>query len=101
VLTHFHLDHVVGLAYLPALGLAERPRLHAAGALAVRHAFARDPRAAARPATVRARRRRPVGRRRRAPGRAQRIGAFDVATRAQTRHDAPTAGLRIDGWLAW
>jgi ribonuclease BN (tRNA processing enzyme) len=31
VITHFHLDHVVGLAYLPALGLAESPRLHAPG----------------------------------------------------------------------
>jgi ribonuclease BN (tRNA processing enzyme) len=31
VLTHFHLDHVVGLAYVPALGLTEPPRLHAPG----------------------------------------------------------------------
>jgi ribonuclease BN (tRNA processing enzyme) len=29
ILTHFHLDHVVGLSYLPALPL--RPRLHAPG----------------------------------------------------------------------
>jgi ribonuclease BN (tRNA processing enzyme) len=33
VLTHFHLDHVVGLSYLPALPLPERPRLHGPGDL--------------------------------------------------------------------
>jgi ribonuclease BN (tRNA processing enzyme) len=32
VLTHFHLDHVVGLAYLPALSLPEAPRVHGPGA---------------------------------------------------------------------
>jgi ribonuclease BN (tRNA processing enzyme) len=31
VLTHFHLDHVVGLAYLPALPLPQPPRLHGPG----------------------------------------------------------------------
>ena len=31
VLTHFHLDHVVGLAYLPALPLSAPPRLHGPG----------------------------------------------------------------------
>jgi len=31
VLTHFHLDHVVGLAYLPALPLSEPPRIHGPG----------------------------------------------------------------------
>ena len=28
VLTHFHLDHVVGLAYLPALSLPQAPTVH-------------------------------------------------------------------------
>ena len=32
VLTHFHLDHVAGLAYLPALPLPEPPRVHGPGA---------------------------------------------------------------------
>lgn len=32
VLTHFHLDHVVGLSYLPALALPEPPRLYGPGA---------------------------------------------------------------------
>lgn len=33
ILTHFHLDHVVGLGYLPALDLAERARLIGPGTL--------------------------------------------------------------------
>jgi ribonuclease BN (tRNA processing enzyme) len=33
VLTHFHLDHVVGLSYLPALQLPERPTIWGAGQL--------------------------------------------------------------------
>jgi ribonuclease BN (tRNA processing enzyme) len=33
VLTHFHLDHVVGLSYLPALELSERPTIWGAGQL--------------------------------------------------------------------
>jgi ribonuclease BN (tRNA processing enzyme) len=33
VLTHFHLDHVVGLSYLPALPLPEPPTIWAAGQL--------------------------------------------------------------------
>jgi ribonuclease BN (tRNA processing enzyme) len=31
VLTHFHLDHVVGLAYLPALPVSEPPRVYGPG----------------------------------------------------------------------
>lgn len=34
VLTHFHLDHVVGLSYLPALGLPRPPVVWAPGELA-------------------------------------------------------------------
>jgi ribonuclease BN (tRNA processing enzyme) len=33
VLTHFHLDHVVGLGYLPALPLSEPPAIWGAGRL--------------------------------------------------------------------
>lgn len=33
VLTHFHLDHVIGLSYLPALGLRRPPRIFGAGEL--------------------------------------------------------------------
>ena len=31
VLTHFHLDHVVGLAYLPTLSVSDPPRVHGPG----------------------------------------------------------------------
>src|SRR3712207_2885018 len=32
LLTHFHLDHVIGLAYVPGLDLPKRPRLFGPGA---------------------------------------------------------------------
>src|SRR5450755_726102 len=31
VLTHFHLDHLVGLGYIPALGLLAPPTIHGPG----------------------------------------------------------------------
>jgi ribonuclease BN (tRNA processing enzyme) len=31
ILTHFHLDHVIGLSYLPAIALARPPRIFGAG----------------------------------------------------------------------
>src|SRR5437588_400964 len=33
VLTHFHLDHIAGLAYLPALGLCEQTTIWGPGKL--------------------------------------------------------------------
>ena len=94
VLTHFHLDHVVGLAYLPALRL--RPTIWGAGtrltgrttsdvlgALIGAPFFGAD---LAALADVRELPDEPVD-----------IGSFRLETRVQERHAHPTLGLRIGG----
>ena len=90
VLTHFHLDHVCGLAYVPAL-----PR-HAddlgSRALALRAGERRPPRAAAHGADL-AVGGRASSARCASSGRAPRRSvASSVTTRAQPLHWAPTAG---------
>ena len=102
VLTHFHLDHVAGLAYLPALGLCEQTTIWGPGRLlydtptvTVLDRVSREPF-------------HPV------PLEQQDIEVRDVPasgelelagvrvyTRPQTRHSAPTLGLRFDDRLAW
>jgi ribonuclease BN (tRNA processing enzyme) len=100
VLTHFHLDHVVGLAYLPALELAEPPRVHGPGAWLY----------ATPTAEILARLLAPplfldlaaitsdvaeIG----AGGLS--LGRFDVRARVQERHAEPTLALRIGDELTY
>jgi ribonuclease BN (tRNA processing enzyme) len=98
VLTHFHLDHVCGLAYLPALpALPVTPALWAPGAwlygrsstelLGPLRSAPLSPFEAVEPVHE-------------LHAGEQRIGMFDVTARAQPRHWAPTAGLRIGDALA-
>jgi ribonuclease BN (tRNA processing enzyme) len=97
VLTHFHLDHVVGLAYLPALDrhatvwgpgawLYDTPTRELLAPLL------EPPLSPFGPAELPEVRELGEG--------SQSIGGFDVRTRAQPRHSAPTAGIRIGGDLA-
>jgi ribonuclease BN (tRNA processing enzyme) len=97
VLTHFHLDHVCGLGYVPALPL--RPTIWAPG----RWLYDRPSAEILGPL-----RRAPISPfaeerlgaiRELAPGE-QEIGAFAVAARRQPRHWDPTAGLRVGDALA-
>ncbi|HEY6891717.1 MAG TPA: MBL fold metallo-hydrolase [Solirubrobacter sp.] len=86
-LTHFHLDHVFGLSYLPSLPVV--PEIWAPGAWL----YDRPSQEILGPVspfvdTVRELRAH------------QRIGAFDLRARAQPRHWHPTAGLRIGDRLA-
>jgi ribonuclease BN (tRNA processing enzyme) len=86
-LTHFHLDHVFGLSYLPSLPVV--PELWAPGAWL----YDRPSQELLGPfspfvETVGELRPR------------QRIGAFDLSARAQPRHWHPTAGLRLGDRLA-
>ena len=94
-LTHFHLDHVCGLAYLPALPVM--PTVHAPGAWLYGTPSAQllAPLLSAplspfdhRPELCELR----AGE--------QTVGPFTVTARAQPRHWHPTAGLRVEDRLA-
>jgi ribonuclease BN (tRNA processing enzyme) len=93
-LTHFHLDHTCGLGYTPALPVV--PTIWAPGQ------WLYDTPSAALLAPLRTAPFSPSE----AAGEirelhdAQRIGAFDLAARAQPRHWHPTAGLRVGDRLA-
>jgi ribonuclease BN (tRNA processing enzyme) len=86
-LTHFHLDHVSGLALLSILPVA--PTLWTPGAWLYGRAGAEilDPYLPSK-WTIRE------------LGPAQRLGPFDLTARAQPRHWHPTAGLRVGDRLA-
>jgi ribonuclease BN (tRNA processing enzyme) len=94
VLTHFHLDHVVGLSYLPALSL--RPTVWGPGELlagtSTRSILDRllDPPLFAAPLDAIACEVREVG-----MG-ALELDSFGVAVRVQERHSAPTVALRVN-----
>jgi ribonuclease BN (tRNA processing enzyme) len=96
-LTHFHLDHICGLAYVPALPVT--PTLWAPGewlygtpSSELLDPLRRAPISPSAPAEL--------GEVQELRPGEQSIGAFDVTTRAQPRHWAPTAGLRVGDELA-
>lgn len=101
VLTHFHLDHVVGLAALPALPAELRPTVWAPGALLgsgpslplLERLLARPLFAAPLDAVAREVRELPAG--------PVELGPFRLTTRAQLLHADPTLGLRIGDALAY
>lgn len=101
VLTHFHLDHVVGLAALPALPAALRPALWAPGELLgygpslplLERLLGRPLFAAPLDALVREVRELPAG--------PIELGPFRLETRAQRLHADPTLGLRLGNRLAY
>jgi ribonuclease BN (tRNA processing enzyme) len=86
-LTHFHLDHVSGLAHLPTLPVV--PSIWAPGAWL----YGRPSEEILGPYS-------PFEKTIRELGEQQRIGGFDVRARAQLRHWHPTAGLRVGDRLA-
>jgi ribonuclease BN (tRNA processing enzyme)/CTP:molybdopterin cytidylyltransferase MocA len=101
VLTHFHLDHVVGIAYLPALDLPEPPRLHGPGdwlygrsTQAILERLVGPPlfalplsRLSSQVSEIR-----PEG---------LSVGPFSLVARVQERHDDPTLALRLDDTLTY
>jgi ribonuclease BN (tRNA processing enzyme) len=97
VLTHFHLDHAAGLAYLPAL---ERPVtvwgpgawLYGTPSTELLRPLLEPPLSPFGPDELPAIGELGEGR--------QSVGGFDLRTRAQLRHSAPTAGIRIGDDLA-
>jgi ribonuclease BN (tRNA processing enzyme) len=97
ILTHFHLDHVCGLNYVPAWPI--RPRIWAPGSWLyatpserLLDPLRRPPISPAEPDTLGSLHELEPGQ--------QQIGAFTVTARAQLHHWAPTAGLRIDDDIA-
>jgi ribonuclease BN (tRNA processing enzyme) len=100
VLTHFHLDHVVGLGYLPALQLPERPTIWGAGQLLggvstrsllerlLGEPFFSAPLAGAASAV-------------REIEDEVDIGPFSIRTRVQKLHAVPTLALRIGDVLTY
>jgi ribonuclease BN (tRNA processing enzyme) len=93
-LTHFHLDHACGLAYLPALPIM--PVVHAPGAWLYRTASAELLAPLLSPPISPFDQRPEI----RELGERQAIGGFTLTARAQPRHWHPTAGLRVDDALA-
>ena len=100
VLTHFHLDHVVGLGYLPALQLPERPAIWGAGqrlsgvsTSSLLERFLGEPFFSSPLAEA-------VGAVREIEGEVD-IGPFSIRTRVQEFHAAPTLALRIDDVLTY
>jgi ribonuclease BN (tRNA processing enzyme) len=97
VLTHFHLDHVCGLTYLPSLGVGAR--IWAPGAWlygtdsSVLLRPLREPPISPTDTTVR------FAVRELREG-SQEIAGFTVRASAQPRHWGPSAGLRVDDALA-
>ncbi len=97
VLTHFHLDHVCGLGYVPALPV--RPTVWAPGAWLygtpsgeLLAPLLRAPISPFEP--------RELGEVRELEPGPQEIGTFGLTTRAQPLHWAPTTGLRVGDELA-
>jgi ribonuclease BN (tRNA processing enzyme) len=101
LLTHFHLDHIAGLAYLPALGICEDTTLWGPGHLlydtateVVLSAVSHEP---MHPV--------PLERQdisvRDIPAAELELAGMRITTRRQDRHSAPTLGLRFDDELTW
>jgi ribonuclease BN (tRNA processing enzyme) len=101
VLTHFHLDHVAGVAYLPALGVGDHTAVWGPGRLlydaptaAVLARFLREP---FHPVPLEAL---DIEVRDLPEGEIE-LSGRRIALRRQERHSAPTLGLRFDDAFAW
>jgi len=101
VLSHFHLDHVAGLAYLPAVGLCPQTTIWGPGSVlygtpthtileAVSHEPFHPVPLEAQDITVRD-----------LPPDEIELGGIRVFMRRQDRHSAPTLGFRFEDTLAW
>jgi ribonuclease BN (tRNA processing enzyme) len=97
VLTHFHLDHVCGLTYLPMLGVTATiwgpgAWLYGSATAAIIAPLCRPPIAPTDVSGTYAVRELQAGE--------QQIGGFRIRASPQPRHWAPSAGLRVDDELA-
>jgi ribonuclease BN (tRNA processing enzyme) len=101
LLTHFHLDHICGLAYLPGMGLGAETTIWGPGRMLygtatghLLHDFSREPF-------------HPVPFEdlhihfRDLPADEFELSGIRIATRRQPRHSAPSLGFRFDDALTW
>ena len=101
LLTHFHLDHVAGLAYLPAVGLCPQTTIWGPGALlygaateTILGTVSHEP---FHPVPLEDQ---DLIVRDIPPGEFE-LAGVRVASRRQDRHSAPSLGFRFDDTLAW
>jgi ribonuclease BN (tRNA processing enzyme) len=101
VLTHFHLDHIVGLAYLPAIGLPEQTTIWGPGA----HLYTIPTSDLLDQVSHEPFHPLPLPEQRievrDVPVSGLELPAVTIATRRQDRHSAPSLGLRFGDELAW
>jgi ribonuclease BN (tRNA processing enzyme) len=101
LLTHFHLDHIAGLAYLPALDLCEHTTVWGPGELLYgRSTFQVLERLTHEPVHPVPLEQQDIGVRD-LPAREIELGGMRVAIRRQDRHTAPTLALRFGDRLTW
>ena len=101
VLTHFHLDHIVGVAYLPAIGVCDQTTVWGPGRLLydapTRSVLERVSHEPLHPV--------PLEQQdievRDLPADEIELSGVRVALRRQDRHSAPSLGLRFDDAFAW
>ena len=105
VLTHFHLDHTIGLVYVPALKDVPVREIWAPGRVVAGisgeelvHRVLDPPLLAARPADVFGDIFTGVHELGDGP---IEIGRFSLETRVQPLHTTPSVALKLDGWLAY
>jgi ribonuclease BN (tRNA processing enzyme) len=101
LLTHFHLDHIAGLAYLPALGLCEQTTIWGPGkqlyGTTTKELLARVSRQPYHPVPLE---QQDIDVRDLPPGEVE-LGGVTIASRRQDRHSAPTLGFRFGDVLTW
>lgn len=101
LLTHFHLDHIAGLAYLPSLGLCEQTTIWGPGELLygtpTRELLALVSREPFHPVPLEAQ---DIDVRDIPPGESE-LGGVRIAHRRQDRHSAPSLGFRFGDVLTW
>src|SRR5437660_2549034 len=101
LLTHFHLDHIAGLAYLPALGLCEQTTIWGPGRLlygtSTHELLTQVSRQPFHPVPLEQQdidvRDLPTG--------VAELGGVPIAHRRQDRHSAPSLAFRFGDALTW
>jgi len=101
LLTHFHLDHIAGLAYLPALGLCEHTTIWGPGQLVygtpTKELLARVSRQPFHPVPLE---QQDIDVRDLPRGEIE-LGGVTIAHRRQDRHSAPSLAFRLGDVLTW